>query len=387
VLSGPDAEQRAVASTWLRSGRTVVCALLAEVEGSAPLPLGATMLIDETGAVEGSITGGCVESAVVLEAETILAGGGPRSVTYGISDELAGTVGLMCGGIVHIFIATIDDEARRVELAVLDAVQAGRPAVIATLLDSDYAGARLAIVDGDQIGSVGPLELLNHNVAREARALLDKGKTGLRRYGADGSQLGGDLRVHFRTFAQAPKMVIVGAVDFAAALAPIARQLGYHVTICDARETFAKSPRFARFADVVVSWPQDFFPRLELSARDVVLVCSHDSKFDEPALIGALASEAGYIGAMGSRKTTEDRRGRLLRAGVDERQLVRIHAPCGLDIGNGTADETAISILAEIIASRTSRRGLPLSKTSDVIRPREPTEVTTAVAREVMRPR
>ncbi|HTU31086.1 MAG TPA: XdhC family protein [Solirubrobacteraceae bacterium] len=372
------------AAGWLREQRRFVQALLIEVEGSAPLPEGAMMLIGEDGAIEGSITGGCVEGALVTEAEAILAGErGPGVTTYGISDELAGTVGLMCGGIVHIFLQELAGPAGEAELAALSAHLEGRPAAVATLLEGPDAGSRLAIVEEEAIGSLGSLPLLDCNVAREAAGLMEEGKTTIRRFGADGATLGDELPVHVRAYAPPPQMVIFGAIDFSAALAAFAARIGYRVTICDARTRFARSQRFSTDAEVRIGWPQEVMEGVELGSRDAVLVFTHDSKFDEPALISALATDAGYIGALGSRTTTADRERRLQDAGVSEAELARIHAPCGLDIGSRTAEETAISVLAEIIAVR--RRGpaldaRPLRVTSGPIHGREQDQGTPVSA-------
>jgi xanthine dehydrogenase accessory factor len=330
------------------------------------------MLIDERGAIEGSITGGCVEGAVVVEAEAIMAGErGPGVLTYGISDELAGTVGLMCGGIVHIFIQALGDADAAAELSVLQSHGEGRPAGIATLLDGDSAGARLAVVDGAAIGSLRQGDLLDRNVARETAGLLEEGKTAIRRFGEDGATLGDDLRVHIRAYALPPRMVIFGAIDFSAALAPFAAQIGYEVEIIDARDRFARSSRFSAAAEVKIGWPQEVMRDVTLGPRDAVLVFTHDAKFDEPALLSALATDAGYIGALGSRQTTADRERRLREAGATDADLARIHAPCGLDIGSRTAEETAVSVLAEIIATRAQRAGASLRATQGPIHGRD----------------
>jgi xanthine dehydrogenase accessory factor len=358
-----------LAVDWLREGRRFVQALLVEVEGSAPLPAGAVMLVDELGNIEGSITGGCVEAAVVEEATAILAGStGARLLRYGISDELAGTAGLTCGGIVHIFICEPGDRAGQVEGAALQAHAAAQPVAIATLLDGETAGARLAVIDGEVIGTLGRSDLLDRNVTREAQGCLAEGKTTIRRFGFDGATLGAELRVHIRSFAPPPRMFIFGAIDFSAALAPFAAQIGYDVTICDARDRFARSARFASAAHVAIGWPQEVMIGVELGARDVVLVFTHDPKFDEPALLAALRTDAGYIGALGSRRTAADRAARLRSAGATDEDISRIHSPCGLDIGSRTAEETAVSVLAEIIATRANRPAAPLRQTSGPIR-------------------
>ena len=361
-----------VAVAWLAEERRVVQALLVEVEGSAPLPVGAMMVIDDRGNIEGSITGGCVEGAVVSEAEDLLAtDGDARLLRYGISDELAGTVGLMCGGIVHILVSELAGEAAAVERAVLEEHAAGRPAAVATMIDGPSAGARLAVIENRIAGSLGATDLLDRNVAREAQGLLEEGKTTLRRFGGDGATLGDELRVHIRSYAPPPRMYIIGAIDFSAALAPFASQVGYQVTICDARDRFARSSRFSSVAKVQIGWPQDVMRDVDLGPRDAVLVFTHDPKFDEPALIAALNTNAGYIGALGSRQTTADRERRLREAGVGDADLARLHAPCGLDIGSRTAEETAVSVLAEIIAARAQRAGSPLRQTDGPIHGRD----------------
>ena len=376
IDSGVVSATQDVAVGWLSDERRMAQALLVDVEGSAPLPAGAMMVIDDQGHIEGSITGGCVEGAVVTEAETLLAEAAAapapaKMLRYGISDELAGSVGLMCGGIVHILVGELAGEAAAVERAALETTAAGRPVAVATLLDGPAAGSRMAIIDNRILGSLNTGDLLDRNVARESQGLLEEGKTTVRRFGADGATLGDDLRVHIRAYAPPPQMWIIGAIDFSAALAPFAAQIGYQVTICDAREPFARSPRFSSAATVKIGWPQDVMRDVELGVRDAVLVFTHDSKFDEPALIAALATDAGYIGALGSRQTTADREERLRRAGVGEADLARIHAPCGLDIGSRTAEETAVSVLAEIIAARAQRAGTPLRQTAGPIHGRD----------------
>jgi xanthine dehydrogenase accessory factor len=363
--------QAAIGGDWIRDGRRVVAALLVGVEGSAPLDPGSSMLIAEDGAIEGSITGGCVEGAVVDEAKAVFAGGKARTASYGISDELAGTVGLTCGGTVHIFIHELAGGAAEVERAARDAIGEGRPVAIATLLDGEHAGAKLAIVDGEAIGTLEGPQLLDHSVARDAAGMLSRGVTGIRRYGEEGAVLGAELAVHVHSFAPPPQMLVFGAIDFSAALARIAKELGYAVTVCDPREPFIRTPRFEEAAEVLVAWPEDAFEQLTLGSRDAVLVFTHDPKFDEPALRCALASGAGYVGALGSRKTTADRNRRLLESGVSEQALARVHAPCGLDIGGSTPEEVAISVLAEIIAARSERSGAPLREGAAAIHPHQ----------------
>jgi xanthine dehydrogenase accessory factor len=290
-------------------------------------------------------------------------------VTYGISDELAGTVGLMCGGTVHIFIHELRGEsAREATLMALESLIEERPAAIATLLDGPAAGSKIYVDADRRAGGLGGPELLDANVEREARGLSVQGHSTVRSFGEDGATLGTGLRVHVAAYAQPPRMVIFGAIDFSAALAPLAKASGYRVTIADPRRAFLASPRFSAFAETVTAWPDVALDGVELGPRDVVLVFTHDPKLDVPAVQAALATGAGYVGALGSRNTTEDRNRRLREAGVDEDAIERIYAPCGLDIGASTVEETAIAVLAEIIARRAGREGGSLREGSGSIR-------------------
>jgi xanthine dehydrogenase accessory factor len=364
-----------IAAAWLREGRRVVNAMLVERIGSAPLDPGAQMLVDERGNIVGSVTGGCVEAALVEEAQRILAGEAGRVVTYGISDEEAAGVGLMCGGTVRIFVHEQGGDALDALDAVAGAREAGKPAALATVLEGDGAGAKLAILEDQVVGSLGVTDLLDRSVERDARGQLDEGLSRIRRYGAGGEVMGSELAVYIQAFETQPRMVIFGAIDFSAEMAKLASEVGYQVTICDARRPFADSSRFSRVAEVVVDWPDRYLESQELGSRDVVLVFTHDAKLDEPALVSSLATDAGYIGALGSRRTQERRIDRLRDAGLDEPSIARIHAPCGLDVGARTPVETAVSILAEVIAVRTGRRGESLRETSGPIHPGAATTV------------
>jgi xanthine dehydrogenase accessory factor len=354
---------------WIEDDRPLAVATLVETDGSSPLQVGAVMLIDGEQNIEGSVTGGCVEGALVQEAGEVLAGEPPRVTTYGISDELAGTVGLMCGGTVHVFVERLEGRPREVLGQVLSAATDERPAAVATLLDGEDAGARLGVIDGETVGGLG-LDFLDKTVNRETRGMLEQGITGIRRYGADGAAMGSDLRVAVRSFTEPPRMVIFGAIDFSVATAALARQLGYRVTIVDPREPFIRSSRFSEVAEVAVDWPDRYLEGQELTKRDVILVFSHDAKLDEPALTAGLASGAGYVGALGSRRTQEQRAERLLEAGVAPEDIDRIAAPCGLDIGARTPPETAVSILGEVIANQNARDADSLSETEGPIHPR-----------------
>jgi xanthine dehydrogenase accessory factor len=354
---------------WLREGRRVAAGLLVGIDGSAPLQAGASVYIDENGTIEGSVTGGCVESAVAHEAMTMMQRGEPpRLVTYGISDDLAGTVGLMCGGTVHIFIHELTTASSKAMIQGLEALVEERPSAVATLLDGPHAGSKLYVDACNRVGSLGASDLLDANVEREARGLVSHGRSTVRHFGQDGTTLGTGLRVHVTAQAERPQMLIFGAIDFSAALATIARGMGYRVTIADPREAFLSSARFAASAQTVAAWPEEVVQRLAPGPRDAVLVFSHDAKLDVPALIAAFATKAGYIGALGSRKTTAERELRLREAGATDADLERLYAPAGLDIGAATVEETAIAVLAEITAQRANRSGGPLRESYGSIR-------------------
>jgi xanthine dehydrogenase accessory factor len=277
----------------------------------------------------------------------------------------------MCGGTVRLFVHELTEQTREPLEVVNRAVRDGVPVALATLLDGEAAGSKLAVTEDQTVGDLGGIELLEASVKRDAIGCLEQGVTAVRRYSSSGEVMGSDLRVYIQGFASHPEMVIFGAIDFSVAVAKAAGDLGYRVTICDARAPFIESARFKQVADTAVDWPDRHLAGRKLGPRDVVLVFTHDPKFDEPALIAALNTGAGYIGALGSRRTHRERVERLRERGVEEAQIERISAPCGLDIGARTPAETAISILAEVIAKRSGRAAEPLTETSGSIHSRE----------------
>lgn len=243
------------------------------------------------------------------------------------------------------------------------AVEAEDPIALATIVEGPGTGAKLLSRPGaDPIGTLGNADL-DRVVARDALGELAAGRSGIRHYGARGEAREGTVAVFIESFAAPPRMLVFGAVDFTAALARVAKVLGYRVTVCDAREVFATPARFPMADEVVVDWPDRLLAEVgaDLGPRDAVCVLTHDAKFDVPAVTAALETEVGYIGVMGSRRTHEDRTARLIEAGVDQAGLDRLRSPIGLDIGARTPEETAISILAEIIGRRTGRDARALS--------------------------
>jgi xanthine dehydrogenase accessory factor len=239
------------------------------------------------------------------------------------------------------------------------AIRDEQPAALAEVIEGpeERVGCKLLVLPGPPISTLGTLgdPGLDRVVARDAAGELAAGQTGTRHYGLNGQARERDVSVFIESFAPPPRMVIFGAVDFTAALARVAKILGYRVTVCDARPVFATPQRFPMADEVVVSWPDKLLAEVgpSLRRRDAVCVLTHDPKFDVPAIVSALATEAGYIGAMGSRRTTDERNVRLRQAGVDDEGLRRVMGPIGLDIGARTPEETAVAICAEIIALRT----------------------------------
>ncbi|MEV5324140.1 XdhC/CoxI family protein [Nonomuraea sp. N2-4H] len=344
---------------WWRSGEKFGLATVVGTWSSAPRPPGAAMAVrgDE---VVGSVSGGCVEGAVfelASEAEE------PVLQRYGVSDDDAFSVGLTCGGIIDILVEPVSRETFPELGEIAAAVEERRPVAVATVVSGPgEVGARRVIWPDRASGSLG-LERLDAAVDDDARGMLAQGLTGLRRYGGQGERRLDDLAVFVQSFAPTPRMLVFGAIDFAAAVARIGKFLGYHVTVCDARPVFATSKRFPDADEVVVKWPHDYLSSVEVDERTVICVLTHDPKFDVPLLEVALRTDAGYVGAMGSRRTHEDRLARLRESGLTEDELARLRSPIGLDLGARTPEETAVSIAAELIQMRWGGSGRPLSTT------------------------
>lgn len=347
-------------AAWLERGDSVAVATLVRIVKSAPRQPGAVMAVNQRGEVIGSVSGGCVESALYDEASAVIASGAPRLLTYGISDDQAFEVGLTCGGTIEVFVERLDWEPGLLE-ELSDAIRQERPVALVTLLQGETAGKKLLVGEEGVRGSAGSTRL-DSTVVEEARAMLRQGQTGLRHCGHKGGSRYDEVTMFIESFAPPPRMFVFGAIDFAAATVRMGKFLGYRVTLCDARPVFATRARFPEADEVVVQWPHEFLAEAEVGPRDAICVLTHDAKFDVPVLLEALKTQAGFIGALGSRNTHERRQRELLEAGVDPRQLERICSPVGLDIGGRTPEETAVSIAAELIALRTGRSGGRLSK-------------------------
>ncbi|MFP5336554.1 MAG: XdhC family protein [Actinomycetes bacterium] len=361
---------------WWREGRPVGMGTVVATWRSAPRPAGAAMLVGPDGEAVGSVSGGCVEGAVYELAEQVVASGEPVLQRYGVSDDDAFAVGLTCGGILDVFVERVDPQSFPGLDDVAADVEAGRPVAVATLVehpDAARVGARVVVrPEGEPTaGSLGSPRF-DDAVTDDARGLLATGRTETLVYGPDGERRGEGARVFVSSFAPRPRMIVFGAIDFAAALARMGTFLGYRVTVCDARPVFATRSRFPDADEVVVAWPHKYLAAEaeagRVDGRTVVAVLTHDPKFDVPVLQVALRlPDVAYVGAMGSRRTHDDRLARLKEAGLTGDELARLSSPIGLDLGARTPEETAVSIAAEIIALTWGGRGDRLSDTSGTI--------------------
>ncbi len=357
---------------WWEAGETIGVGTVVATFQSAPRPPGASMLVGPDGEAVGSVSGGCVEGAVYDLAQSVVAEGTPVLERYGVSDDDAFAVGLTCGGILDVYVEKVSRETFP-ELADIAAdIEAGRPIAVATVVehpDPTVVGRRILVrpdeaVEGASLGSAR----MDDAVRDDALGLLASGTSATLTYGPDGERRGEGMKVFVWAFAPKPLMLVFGAIDFAAAVARVGAFLGYHVTVCDARPVFATATRFPEADEVVVDWPHRYLTKLvdagSVDARTVITVLTHDPKFDVPLLEVALRlPELAYVGAMGSRRTHEDRLARLREAGLTEAELARLSSPIGLDLGARTPEETAISRAAEIIAGRGGGTGQPLAVT------------------------
>ena len=362
---------------WVAAGRSVAIARVIDVEGSGPRDEGATVAVNDAGEVAGAVSGGCVESVVVDAALRVLRSGEPDAITFHPADdeELGIVVGLTCGGTIRVFVDQVGDQ-------LLEALRRPGPVAVATVVSGAGTGRHLVVRPGEEPeGNLGHPDL-DHAVATDAAGDLASARSGVRRYrGGPGACAGGvslnedvhpdDVTVFVHSFAVAPRMLVVGAVDFTAALVKMAKLLGFTVTVCDPRAAFATAERFPDADEVTVGRPDQCLEEMHASAPlgpgDAVCVLTHDHRFDVPAIQAALATDAGYIGVMGSRRTHAQRVERLRGAGVPEEGIERLMAPIGLDLGGRTPEETAVAICAEIVALRSGRNAPHLRDTQGPI--------------------
>ncbi|KND42632.1 XdhC family protein [Streptomyces stelliscabiei] len=363
---------------WYAAGSPFGLATVVAVSRSTPRGPGAAMAVGPGDEVVGGVSGGCVEGAVFELAREVVASGEARLETFGYSDEDAFAVGLTCGGEITLLVRRVTVAEDPAFGRVAESVGTGHPVTVATVVDGPAPrGATLAVwpdaaPDGSPAhGTVGTLGSagLDVAVAADARGELAQGVTGQRHYGPHGERREDSVTVFLHSFAPQPRMLVFGAIDYAAAVARIGDFLGYRVTVCDARPVFATPKRFPAAVEVVVDWPHRYLRGTATDDRTVICVLTHDPKFDGPLLQEALRRPAAYVGAMGSRRTHDDRARRLREAGLGAAELSRLRSPVGLDLGARTPEEVAVSVAAEIVALRWGGSGVPLTATTGVIHP------------------
>jgi xanthine dehydrogenase accessory factor len=304
---------------WTNAGEEIALATVVETWGSSPRPLGSKMLVTRSGKMAGSVSNGCIEGAVFEEAQKVLKSGEPKLAAFGVADEVAFEVGLACGGHIEVYVQPL----QRVHQQLIDMLNRDEPATLRTNLAS------------------GETELLEGAASSTELARRD-----------------GDLFVE--PFRRPAHLVIIGAIHIAIPLHRLAKLMGYRVTVIDARKKFATKDRFPEADELIVAWPDEAMKKVRIDNSTYVVILTHDPKFDLPALRSVLKQGAGYIGAIGSRKTNQNRFDALRAEGFTEEQLARVHGPIGLDLGGRGAEETALGILAEITAVRFGGSGSPM---------------------------
>ncbi len=341
-----------------RQGKSTAVGTVVSTYRSAPRPAGASMLVTSDERAVGSVSGGCVEGAVFELGQQVLAEDTPVLQRYGVSDDAAFTVGITCGGIIDVFVEKVDP----IHFPELDDVAASvekkEAVAVVTVVahpDPERVGLRMVVWPDRHTGTVGSSHA-DEAILEDVRGALAAGRVVTLHYGPEGERRGEGMDVFVNSMQPPPRMLVFGAIDFAAAMARVGVLLGYHTTVCDARPVFATKSRFPDAHEVVVNWPHRYLKEEveagRIDQRTVITVLTHDPKFDVPVLVEALKLDLAYIGAMGSRKTHRNREERLREAGVTDEQLKKIASPIGLDLGARTPEETAVAIAAEVISLR-----------------------------------
>jgi len=334
---------------WLAQNETVGLATVVKTWGSAPRGIGAKMAFTSNGQISGSVSGGCVEGAVVETGFEVLKSGQPQLLEFGVADDMAWNVGLACGGSIEVFIERIDPA---VQLLIHDLSRSNQPFAVATVISgpSRWFGNKIIVeehgeaVDDTNSALIGP-------IISAAQSVLSGGKSRRQRLAVPGN-VEESIELFIEVIDPPPALVMIGGVHIAIILAAIAKELGYLTIVIDPRKAFGSQERFSNVDTLIQAWPDEALEEVELTSFTAVAILTHDPKIDDPALLQCLSSPAFYIGALGSRSTHEARSKRLVDRGVSDRQLARIHAPIGLDIGASSPEEIAISIMAEIVAAR-----------------------------------
>jgi len=347
---------------WAAAGERMAVATVIRVEGSAPRPVGARMIVSSGGRMAGSVSGGCVETTVHEEMMDLLGGGPARTLHFGITEEMIWDVGLACGGSIDVFIQELDAAFAG---ALGEWVARGKPVALVSFVEGEAAGGMALVTAGGTVlgPDAGHAAGLAARPARQVAgqmlaARAERGKV---------HELAPGQIAFIEPFLPPPALVIVGGVHIAIPLSRFGKELGFRVVVVDPRAAFANEERFPQADRVVVAWPDEALAGMEVGDTTYIVLLSHDPKIDEPTLAAALRTEAAYIGAIGSRQTHADRYERMARWGVSAEQLDRVYSPVGLDLGGATPEETALSIIAEVVAVKNGRSGAPLRTTSGPI--------------------
>ncbi len=345
-------ELMATLDAWRARGERVALATVVKTGGSTPRPLGAKMIVNARGEFAGSVSGGCVEGAVIEAAQRALKTGTPRLLQYGIADEMAWEVGLSCGGMIEVFIEVVEQSVGHTIkfYAELERNLAEEtPCALTTIVRGANLSAHLIVYADERVTGAWGDTALTTQVIRDARHALHTETPARHTYG--------DTEIFIDVFTPKPKLIIFGGVHTAIPLTQFAQTLGFHVTIVDGRARFATRERFPTADAISVAYPDDALAQIKIDAASYVVILTHDPKFDIPALKALAATQPRYIGAMGSHETRAQHFAELRAAGVAAEFLARVHGPIGLDLGARTPEETALAILAEIVAVRRERRG------------------------------
>ena len=336
---------------WFAAGERVAVATVIRVEGSAPRPVGARMIVSSSGRMAGSVSGGCVETTVYEEMVDVLGGGPPLILHFGITEDMIWDVGLACGGTIDVFLQELD---RRLVSALAEAVSQGEPVALVSCIEGEVEGSMSLVAAHGTL--MGP----DLEVATAAAGEMLAART---RRGAV-RELGSGVRAFIETFLPPPLLLIAGGVHIAIPLARFAKDLGFRVVVVDPREKFANEERFPDADRVLVAWPDEALTQMAVNDTTYIVLLTHDPKIDEPMLAAALKTGAAYIGAIGSRKTHADRYARMAKWDVTPEQLDTVYAPIGLDLGGSSPEETALSIIAEVVAVKNGRTGASLRATT-----------------------
>ena len=330
---------------WLERERGIALATVIRTWGSSPRPPGALMAVNSDGEIAGSVSGGCVEGAVIEAAQDVIRSGLARKLHFGVADETAWEVGLACGGEIEVLVQPLDPVLFNLQVAL---AEQGRPfASVTRVSETGVQPGRTVLLLGREDVRLFEGETLSLSVIEQADEVLSAGETAMIEHG--GQQY--FVNVH----RPAPALVIVGGVQITIALVTLANTLGYRTIVVDPRRAFGTEARFAHADRLLNDWPDEALRQLEINRSTAVAVLTHDPKLDDPALLAALQSDAFYVGALGSRKTQSARRERLLAAGLSTAQLDRLHGPIGLDLGGRTPEEIALAIMAEIVRVRAGK--------------------------------